>query len=123
MAIVTFLTFNPFQENTYIVYDETGEAVIFDPGCSNDQEKNELLQTLDKLKVKPIRLINTHCNIDHILGNKFVAEHFNLPLEIHKGELGMLEKGAIVAARMPGSESHPSLGPAPGTFVTEKLSG
>jgi glyoxylase-like metal-dependent hydrolase (beta-lactamase superfamily II) len=46
MANVTFLTFNPFQENTYIVYDETGEAVIFDPGCSNDQEKNELLHTL-----------------------------------------------------------------------------
>ena len=117
MANVTFLTFNPFQENTYIVYDETGEAVIFDPGCSNEQEKNELLHTLDKLKIKPVRLINTHCHIDHILGNKFVADHFNLPLEIHKGELGMLEKGAIVAARYGIPYTEPS--PVASTFLEE----
>ena len=77
MANVTFLTFNPFQENTYIVYDETGEGVIFDPGCSNEQEKNELLSTLDKLKVKPVRLINTHCHIDHILGNSYSDRNNN----------------------------------------------
>jgi glyoxylase-like metal-dependent hydrolase (beta-lactamase superfamily II) len=98
MANVTFLTFNLFQENTYIVYDETGECIIFDPGCSDEYEKNKLLDTLKKLDLKPVRLLNTHCHIDHILGNRFVADTFNLPLEIHQGELGMLERGPTVAA-------------------------
>lgn len=117
MAKVLFLTFNPFQENTYIVYDETRECVIFDPGCSDDYEKTSLLEKINTLNLKPVRLINTHCHIDHILGNKFVADTFHLPLEIHKGELGMLERGATVAAMYGISYQEPS--PLPGQFIEE----
>lgn len=118
MAVVTFLTFNAFQENTYIVYDETGECIIFNPGCSDDYENNQLIDTLKKLNLKPVRLINTHCHIDHILGNKFVSDTFNLPLEIHEGELGMLERGPTVAAMY--GIPYLNHSPIPSQFLNEK---
>ena len=77
-------TFNPFQENTYIIYDESKECIIIDPGCYSDQEKKELASFIEINKLKPIKLINTHCHIDHILGNKFVANEWNLELNINK---------------------------------------
>ncbi|HMQ46607.1 MAG TPA: MBL fold metallo-hydrolase [Saprospiraceae bacterium] len=91
MAKVIQLTYNAFEENTYIVHDESGECVIFDPGCSNSREEKHLATTIDELGLKPVRLINTHCHIDHILGNKFVAERYHLTLEIHRGELPVLQ--------------------------------
>lgn len=91
MAKVIPLTYNVFKENTYIVYDESGECVIFDPGCSNAREETDLAATIDELGLKPVRLINTHCHIDHILGNKFVATRYQLALEIHRGELPVLQ--------------------------------
>lgn len=97
MVHVAELTFNPFQENTYIVYDDTKECVIFDPGCMTATEKTELVTFIESAGLKPVRLINTHCHIDHILGNKFVAERWQLPLEIHQGELVVLESAPMVA--------------------------
>ena len=91
MASVICLTFNPFQENTYIVYDETGECIIFDPGCINADEEQKLVQTISDNKLKPVKFINTHCHLDHVFGNKFVADTYSLPLGIHKGELIVLE--------------------------------
>lgn len=91
MADVICLTFNPFQENTYIVYDETGECVIFDPGCINANEEQKLVKAITDNKLKPVKFINTHCHLDHVFGNKFVADTYDLPLGIHKGELIVLE--------------------------------
>ena len=58
MLKVHKLTFNPFQENTYIVEDETKECVIIDPGCSNENERNRLLQTIQAHGLKPVKLPN-----------------------------------------------------------------
>ena len=91
MADVICLTFNPFQENTYIVYDETGECVIFDPGCINADEEQKLAKIITDKNLKPVKFINTHCHLDHVFGNKFVADTYDLPLGIHKGELIVLE--------------------------------
>lgn len=99
MANVATFTFNPFQENTYIVYDETKECIIFDPGCSNPSEKEELVDFIESNDLKPVRLINTHCHLDHVFGNKFIAEKYNLPLEIHKGEIPVLEWSDRSAAK------------------------
>lgn len=91
------LTFNPFQENTYILYDETLECVIVDPGCINKKEQLLLDEFITVNKLRPVRLINTHCHIDHILGNKYVSEKYGLGLEIHQGELEVLRRGELVA--------------------------
>ncbi len=97
MAYVVRLTFNPFQENTYLIYDDSGEGVIIDPGCFSDEERETLRYRIAALGIRPVRLLNTHCHIDHIFGNRYVSEHYDLPLEIHRGELPVLESAASAA--------------------------
>lgn len=117
MSNVVKLTFNPFQENTYIVHDETGECIIFDPGCNSPAEEQELVKTIDDLGLKPVRLINTHCHIDHVFGNQFVSEQYGLGLEIHEGELPVLQSvpSVIQMYGLPPAKTSPE----PSRFITE----
>lgn len=117
MAQVVQMTFNPFQENTYIVYDETGECIIFDPGCFETHEKQELRKKIEELGLRPVRLINTHCHLDHVFGNKFVAETYQLPLEIHALEVQVLAAVPMVC-QMYGLPI-PEESPEPGKFLKE----
>jgi hydroxyacylglutathione hydrolase len=87
---VTCFTFNPFSENTYILSDDTKECVIIDPGCYDKAEKQQLADFVEKEDLKVVRLLNTHCHIDHVLGNKFVADTYKLGLEIHEKDLDVL---------------------------------
>ncbi len=87
MISVQSFTFNEFQENTYVLYDETGECVIIDPGCFSPGEEKELSEFISSHNLKPVKLLNTHCHIDHVLGNTFVCEQYNIPLYLHKDEL------------------------------------
>jgi hydroxyacylglutathione hydrolase len=96
MQVKSF-TFNDFYENTYIVHDESLSCVIIDPGCSTQSEQDEFITYINDLKLKPEYLINTHCHIDHILGNKFVSEKYNLPLTAHANEAGTLASGINTA--------------------------
>lgn len=90
MKIHTF-TFNPFQENTSVLYDETGECVIVDPGCYEKHEREELVSFIEEHQLKVVKLLNTHCHIDHVLGNKFVSDHFKVELYIHEKDLPTLK--------------------------------
>jgi len=90
-------TFNAFQENTFILSDDTNECIIFDPGCSTPVEEAELKSYIEETELKPVRLINTHCHIDHVLGNKFISDTWDLPLEAHAGEVPVLESGKQVS--------------------------
>ena len=75
MTKVVTLTFNPFQENTYVVYETVSkQALIFDPGCLELAESAHLFATLKSKDLTPVRLINTHCHLDHVYGNAAVAE-------------------------------------------------
>lgn len=86
MKIQTF-TFNPFQENTYILYDEeTLEGMIVDPGCFNTEEETQISQFIQTHNIKPTLLVNTHCHIDHIMGNGYISGKYQLPLHLHKKE-------------------------------------
>ena len=91
------MTFNPFQENTYILWDETKECIIIDPGCYNEYERKELFNFIKKNSLLPVKLINTHCHIDHILGNNFVSETWSIELYMHKLHLILLESSGTVA--------------------------
>jgi hydroxyacylglutathione hydrolase len=75
------LTFNPIQENMYIIYDDTKECIIIDPGCYFHHEREELKNFIEEEGLNPVKLINTHCHLDHICGNKYVAETWKLKLE------------------------------------------
>lgn len=90
MIKIDFFTFNPFQENTYILSDDSGECVIIDPGCYDSFEKDELDSFIKNQKLKPVRLLNTHCHIDHVLGNKFVADNYKLQVELNFLEIPLL---------------------------------
>jgi hydroxyacylglutathione hydrolase len=89
--------FNPFQENTYVVYDETNEGVIVDPGCYDAHEKRELADFVNDNTLHVKLLLNTHCHIDHILGNAFVKEKFNVKLYVHATEEFVLNAQKILA--------------------------
>ena len=79
ISIQTF-AFNPLSENTYVVSDETGEAVIIDPGCYEKDEQNTLDDYIASNGLKVRYLLNTHCHFDHVLGNYHVKEKYNVPL-------------------------------------------
>jgi hydroxyacylglutathione hydrolase len=98
MLQVKSFTFNDFYENTYILFDETKECVIIDPGCNNEHEKSLLSNFITENELTPIHLLNTHCHIDHILGNKYVADTYGLTLISNKGEIPVLEFGSQTAA-------------------------
>jgi hydroxyacylglutathione hydrolase len=99
MANVVQLTFNPFSENTYLVYDDSGECAIFDPGCHNASEKATLREAIESRRLRPVLLINTHCHLDHIFGNSYIAETYGLSLAAHRGEVPVLEMAPMAAQR------------------------
>ncbi len=87
MISIQQFTFNEFQENTYVLFDETKEAIIIDPGCMYKHEENELALFIRQNQLNVVKLLNTHCHIDHVLGNDFVMNTYKIPLYLHKDEL------------------------------------
>jgi len=80
MTIKTFI-FNPFQENTYLVFDETNEAVLIDAGCLQNPEKQLLKKFIEDNSLTLKRLINTHLHLDHQFGNKFIFDTYGVAPE------------------------------------------
>ena len=109
-------TFNPYQENTYVLYDESGACVIIDPGMYTGAEQNELVAFIKANNLNPERLLNTHCHIDHVLGNKFVFDNWGLKPEFNKGELYILQ---AVAGYAPQMGMQYELSPEPEHFLPE----
>ena len=93
MLTVQAFTFNPVQENTYVVYNEKRQCCIIDPGCYFASEEQELKDFIEKNSLQPIYLLNTHCHLDHIFGNRFVAKTFGLLLYLNKLEKPVLDYG------------------------------
>ena len=107
-------TFNPFQQNMSILVNENKEAIIVDPGCYEASEERELLTFLDDHHFKPIRLINTHFHLDHVLGNQFVAQRYGLKVESHQEGVPVLQM-AETSAKLYGFDGYK---PSPEMEVT-----
>ena len=90
LNIKTFV-FSPIQENTYLLYDGFNNCAIIDPGCYFDAEKDQLVGFIQKSGLVPKMLLNTHCHLDHVFGNKYIAETFGLVAQIHEKERPVLE--------------------------------
>ena len=84
MIQIKSFVFNPFSENTYVLHDETGEAVIIDPGCYDKAELKQLYDYIETKSLKPVRIINTHAHIDHVLGVAAVKLKYNIPFSLHR---------------------------------------
>ena len=90
MLTIKSFTFNPFEENTYVVFDSTGEAVVIDPGCYEPLEEKELSRFIEEKKLSVKLLLNTHAHIDHVLGNYYIKKTYGVPFCIHQTELPVL---------------------------------
>jgi hydroxyacylglutathione hydrolase len=91
MRIQKFV-FNIFAENTFLIWDEISKAgIIIDPGCSNPKEEKILKDFIWQNNIVPEYLINTHCHIDHILGNSFVIKNWNLKFLAAKEDVFLLD--------------------------------
>ena len=87
MIKTEFILSGEFQENCYIVYDDTSKkAIIIDPG----QDGKKVIDKIEKLKLKPELLINTHGHFDHTFSDDIIRQKYNIPLAIHKGDTEML---------------------------------
>ena len=91
MLNVKIFSFNPLQENTYILFNKEKQCIIVDPGCYTVPEQDKLSGFIQENGLKPVMLVNTHCHLDHVFGNKFIAEKYDLELFIHPGEKVVLD--------------------------------
>ncbi len=90
MLQIKSFVFSPIQENTYLLHNELKECIIIDPGCYFDDEKNVIQNFITKSGLKPKMLLNTHCHLDHVFGNKFISETYGLTLQLHEKEKHVL---------------------------------
>ncbi|MFM2207557.1 MAG: hypothetical protein RL213_1532 [Bacteroidota bacterium] len=114
--LVKSFVFNPFEENTYVVSDSTGECVIIDPGCYTAEEQQRLSDYIRSENLTPVRLLNTHAHLDHILGNEFVYRTWKLLPELHPADLELLKAGHLYG-EVWGIRATPS--PEPGRFLND----
>lgn len=110
MLSVAKFTFNPFQENTYVVHNGS-QAILIDPGCWNASEEHELEQYLADNALTPVQLVLTHAHIDHVMGCAWAHHRFGLAPALHPADR-VLYDGAPNVARMYGLPYEP--GPEPG---------
>lgn len=116
MLQVFSFTFNPAQENTYLLVSPLNNCLIIDPGCHNSYEDEVLNRFIADKKLKPIKLINTHAHIDHVLGNYMVATKYSLLPHMHHLELDLLR---AVPAYAPSFGVRYQASPEPALFLKE----
>ncbi len=91
MLYLKQFTFNPFQENTYLLYNDLNEAIIIDPGNFNNTENTILKNFISEKNLNLTRLLLTHAHIDHVLGNKFIFDQYGLLPEMNKKDLFFIQ--------------------------------
>lgn len=84
--------FNDLRECTYVVWDDTDECVIIDPGCQSDSERERLKKFIETNNLKPVKLLNTHGHFDHVMGNAFVTKTWGVRTYINSLDKPQLER-------------------------------
>ncbi|MFZ4263506.1 MBL fold metallo-hydrolase [Sphingobacterium sp. HJSM2_6] len=116
MLHIKSFTFNPYQENTYLIFDDEKNCVVVDPGMHNYQEEEYFASYIQKNELNVCSLINTHGHIDHVLGNKFICDTYHVLPNFHENELPLIIQVQNYAPQM-GIRYEPS--PIPDRFLTE----
>ena len=84
-------TVNPFQQNTYIIWDSNSIAAIIDPGNSSNLENQMIKKFIAENDLKLTRLLLTHAHIDHIMGNRFIFDEYGLLPEVHEADMFLID--------------------------------
>jgi glyoxylase-like metal-dependent hydrolase (beta-lactamase superfamily II) len=111
------LVFSPIEVNTYVLAEKSGDCAILDCGCYNESEFSQLVKFIESKKLKPALLINTHCHLDHIFGNKFILEKYNLKTHCSELEESNREKASEYAMYFGLSMETP---PEPESYVSHR---
>ena len=91
--------FNPFSENTYVVFNENKDAFIIDPGNFAEEETAILIKFISDNGLKVQNILLTHAHIDHVLGLQKVYDQYQVPVLIHPLEQEMLDRNPMDANR------------------------
>lgn len=83
--------FPRFGENTYLIFDHSKDCIIVDPGCYTPEEQSDIFDYIQMLNLNPVALVNTHAHIDHVLGNQFFLQAYNINLNLHKEDYKYLK--------------------------------
>ncbi len=119
MVKIKKFVFNPFNENTFIVWDDhSKECAVIDPGCSDEVEENELSEFIRNNDLIPKYLINTHCHLDHIWGCSFIKKKYNPEYLIPEDDMVLLKNAGSQADMYNVQFNEP---PSPDNFLSEKL--
>ena len=108
---------NAFQENTYLLYDKTKEAIVLDAGFQSKEEELKFKTFLLENNLKLVGAYNTHSHIDHVLGNQFILDEFGLQAKGHKADEFLIETAINHAATYGMQVEQP---PMLGGYITEK---
>ena len=109
-------TFGPFQENTVVLWDETGEGVVIDPGMYHSEEEKVFSSFIEEKGIKLVALWNTHAHIDHVMGNDYIHRTYDLEPVLHQADLPTFD-GSMRAAELYGLSY--TEGPRPETFMED----
>lgn len=99
MEIKIFVN-NPWEENTIVLYDATGEAAIVDCGCFLEEERKAMSVFLQEKKLRPVVLLNTHLHPDHIFGNNFMKKSYGLSAQAGEEDNFLIEHAVEYAAML-----------------------
>jgi len=91
-------TFNNFQVNSFILYDDSGECVIIDAACYDEHEKQQVMEFIKGNSLRLVRNLNTHCHVDHILGNGFITDTYGIRPEYHEASAPLFTVAPEIAA-------------------------
>ena len=91
MLKIAKLTFNPIQENTYILWDESNECIVVDAGNLSAREDNRLVDYIAEQGLKPVMAVNTHGHFDHVAGVEHVKRTFDVPFAMSSKDNYLLE--------------------------------
>lgn len=116
MIDIQEFVFNPFQENTYILFDDSKECIIIDPGSSTNQEQESLKSFLKGRGLNLVKMVFTHGHLDHVCGAAFIHDEFALSPQCHALDKELLEQ-VVAQGRSYGFELQAP--PVPDRFLEE----
>ena len=107
MIIVQKFVVNPLRENSYLLYDETRECVFIDAGYFYEEEFEEVAAFIEANRLIPVKLINTHCHFDHLMGVEFARQKYQVPFCCHPEDGFLIERASQQAGMFGFTMSQP----------------